>query len=334
MEETNINTTSGYGQLHQRIFAFTAGMMVGRLTMSQTIEAAILAVIFQAAGYYYFKSRFSGISTATSRLSGAIRGIKGVSSEQINSITSQMSAVQEATSTSEEVAATAKGIAESSSLVEEAAMQTFNACNISNKDISNAVLGMARVKEQVNSIAQRTLVLGEDSQKIEEIVGIIEDISEQTNLVALNAAIEAAGAGEAGKRFGIVAQEIRRLAGRTSEGTQQIKSFINKIQGSTNSTIMATEEGTKAVEEAAVLVDKLGQTFQNIVSLVGKTTSAAKEITISTQQQKTASEQMALAISEINDVSEQVVKGMETIEKTLEESLRQITDLKANLGSS
>src|SRR5512144_839402 len=101
------------------------------------------------------------------------------------------------------------------------------------------------------------LKLGEHSQKIGGIVDIIDEISDQTNLLALNAAIEAAGAGEAGRRFAVVAQEVKRLAERTVLATRQIRGLIEEIQAATNTTIMVTEDGTKAVDRAASLVDKV-----------------------------------------------------------------------------
>ena len=141
------------------------------------------------------------------------------------------------------------GLAEQASLASGNGMQA----------VDDAIGGMGQLKEQVQSIAEAMLDLGENSQKIGGIVDIIDEISDQTNLLALNAAIEAAGAGEAGKRFSIVANEVKRLAERTVDATGQIKALIEEIQKATNSTIMLTEEGTKGVDSASNLVARISE---------------------------------------------------------------------------
>ncbi len=187
---------------------------------------------------------------------------------------------------------------------------------------------MARLKSQVQSIAESMLQLGENSQQIGGIVEIIDEISDQTNLLALNAAIEAAGAGEAGKRFAIVAQEVKRLAERTVDATRQIKGLIQEIQKATNSTIMVTEEGTKAVDKASGLVDKVHQSFGSIMGMVEDTSRTAKEITLSTQQQTMACEQMAETMTEVRDVAQQVAGSARETEKAIAEIMELSEKLK------
>jgi len=180
----------------------------------------------------------------------------------------------------------------------------------------------------VQSIAESMLKLGDNSQKIGGIVEIIDEISDQTNLLALNAAIEAAGAGEAGKRFAIVAQEVRRLAERTVDATRQITGLINEIQKATNATIMVTEEGTKAVDSAAGLVDKVQLSFGSIIGLVEDTARSAKEITLSTQQQTSACEQMADTMNEVRDVAQQVAGSAQETERAIAEIISQVEKLR------
>jgi methyl-accepting chemotaxis protein len=171
----------------------------------------------------------------------------------------------------------------------------------------------------VQGIAEAMLELGENSQKIGGIVDIIDEISDQTNLLALNAAIEAAGAGEAGKRFSIVANEVKRLAERTVDATAQIKGLIDQIQKATNSTIMLTEEGTKGVDSASTLVARVSEALTNIIDMVEETTNAAREIKLSTQQQTTASEQMAETVAEVRDVATQVAASAEETTQSITE---------------
>jgi methyl-accepting chemotaxis protein len=259
------------------------------------------------------------VKEAIQQLSSSANEIMAISAQQSSGATQQASAVQEATTTSEEIAVTAKQVAENAMRVEAQAAQAGAACNNGVQVVDNAISGMGQLKGQVQSIAEAMLELGENSQKIGGIVDIIDEISDQTNLLALNAAIEAAGAGEAGKRFSIVANEVKRLAERTVDATAQIKGLIDQIQKATNSTIMLTEEGTKGVDSASTLVAKVSEALTNIIDLVEETTNAAREIKLSTQQQTTASEQMAETVAEVRDVATQVAASAEETTQSITE---------------
>lgn len=270
---------------------------------------------------------FGSIREAIVHLSASANEMMAISAQQSAGAAQQASAVQETTTTSEEIAVTAKQITANAKTVEAKAEETSRSCNVGTSDVGNATEGMAMLKSQVQSIAESMLQMGENSQKIGGIVEIIDEISDQTNLLALNAAIEAAGAGEAGKRFAIVAREVRRLAERTVEATRQINGLIEQIQKATNATIMVTEEGTKAVDSAAALVDKVQLSFGNIIRMVGETARAAKEISLSTQQQTSACEQMADTMTEVLDVAQQVAGSSRETERAITE----ITELTENL---
>lgn len=246
------------------------------------------------------------VKEAIQQLSSSASEIMAISAQQAAGANGQASAVQQATTTSEEIAVTARQVAENAILVESQAQQANAAGQVGRNEADNAMTGMGELKTKIESVAQAMLQLGEDSQKIGGIVDIIDEISDQTNLLALNAAIEAAGAGEAGKRFSIVANEVKRLAERTADATGQIKNLVDAIQKATNGTIMLTEEGSKGVDRASELVARVAEALQEISRMVHETTAAAREIKFSTQQQTTASEQMAETIAEVRDVAAQV----------------------------
>lgn len=255
-----------------------------------------------------------------------------ISMEQSSGAAEQASAVQEATTTSEQIAATSNEISANVESVELVAEETYSASVQGRAAVTGAVEGMAQVKQKVNAIATAMLELGKKSQKIGGIADIVDEISEQTHLLALNAAIEAAGAGEHGKRFSVVAAEIRRLAERTVEATAQIRGLVEEIQDSTNETVLTTEQGTAIVMDASQRVDKIGESLEGILALVRQTKESSKEITVATQQQATAGEQMVLTITDINDVAVQVNRLAEQVEKAvirLKELARKLKELSA-----
>lgn len=261
----------------------------------------------------------ASIKDAIVHLSSSANEMMAISVQQSSGSAEQAAAVQEVTTTSEEIAITAKQITANAVSVEKMAESTSLSCEKGTGEVSNAINGMSILRTQVQSIAESMLKLGDNSQKIGGIVEIIDEISDQTNLLALNAAIEAAGAGEAGKRFAIVAQEVRRLAERTVEATRQIKGLIDEIQKATNTTIMVTEDGTKAVDSASQLVDKVQLSFDSIIGLVEETARSAKEITLSTQQQTFACEQMVETMTEVRDVAQQVAGSAKETERAISE---------------
>jgi len=271
----------------------------------------------------------ASIKDAIVHLSSSANEMMAISVQQSSGSAEQAAAVQEVTTTSEEIAITAKQITVNAVSVEKMSESTSLSCEKGTGEVSNAINGMSVLRAQVQSIAESMLKLGDNSQKIGGIVEIIDEISDQTNLLALNAAIEAAGAGEAGKRFAIVAQEVRRLAERTVEATRQIKGLIEEIQKATNTTIMVTEDGTKAVDSASQLVDKVQLSFDSIIGLVEETARSAKEITLSTQQQTFACEQMVETMTEVRDVAQQVAGSAKETERAISEIITLTEKLQA-----
>jgi len=270
------------------------------------------------------------ISETIETLSATTSEISEVVSQQAAGATEQAVAVQEAASTSKEIAVTAGKIAQSSEEVSKIAEETSEFSKKGKEFMEKVMEGMELVKDRVTNVSQHILELGEQSQQIGSLINIINEISEQTNLLALNAAIEAAGAGEAGRRFSVVAGEVRRLAGRTIEATQMVREMVETIQNLTNQVVMLSEDQLKTVDHGVAQVREMGNYFDQILERVDLTTQAVMEIRLSTQQQSSASEQMATTLTEIAKVATDSEKGTKDIEQAIEglnEFVQKLTDL-------
>jgi methyl-accepting chemotaxis protein len=250
--------------------------------------------------------------------------------EHAESASQQSSAVAETTSTIEELASTAAQIAETAQAVAHYAAETLRYAEDGRSAVMASVSSMDTIAVRVGTIAARALSLGEKSHEIGRILDVIDDLADQTNLLALNAAIEAARAGEHGRGFAVVATEVRKLAERAQESTGQIQALVAEIQAETNSTIIATEEGTKEVRLGTELARGVVDALERIAGMVDETTIAAKEISIATQQQRSASEQVVGAMTHVSDAARQYAVGSQQSAA----AAAQLTELAGGLRAS
>jgi methyl-accepting chemotaxis protein len=245
------------------------------------------------------------IREASLRITSTAHQIRASSDEQAMGASTQSSSVTETTTTVEELANTASQISDNTKSVVLIADTTAKKARDGNQLITDALHGIEDAKEKVETVAKKILALNEKSQSIGTITKIIDSILDQTNMLALNAAIEAARAGEAGRGFAVVAAEVRKLAERSSEATEEIRQLITEIQTETHSTILATEAGTKGVERVAGLVKQSSFSIKEISDMIHNTNAAAREISMGIQQQQAASEQVVKSMENINEVTKQ-----------------------------
>jgi len=261
---------------------------------------AVLAFVLVAlAGFVITRSLGHQLATAVSGIRSSSTELEAAATQQATSSREQSSAATEVSTTIRELLSTSKQIAESAQRVARVAEETAGQARGGDQTVRRTSDAIAAIKRQVDVIVGHMVELGKKSQQAGGILEIINELAEQTNILAINATIEAAGAGEAGKRFGVVADEIRKLADRVGGSTKDIRAVIEDIRAAVNTTIMATEGGTKAVDAGTNRFLDVTSAFEKILGLVGTTTDAAKEIEISTKQQSTAVEQVNLAISNV-----------------------------------
>lgn len=239
------------------------------------------------------------------------------SASQVTSGAAETSvAVSQTTSTVEEVKQTAMVSNQKARSVSETAQKAVQVAQGGRKAVSDSIAGMHQIQEQVEAIAESIVRLSEQSQAIGELIASVNDLAEQSNLLAVNAAIEAAKAGEHGKGFAVVAQEVKILAAQSKEATTQVRSILNDIQKATNTAVMATEQGSKAVETGVRQTQQAGDVIRQISESIDASAQAALQISASSQQQLTGMDQVTLAMESIKQASEQNVAGMRQVEST------------------
>ena len=249
------------------------------------------------------------IKEATMQINSSSSEILATSQQQATGSTEQATSVAEVTVTVEELANTSKQIAENADSVVKMAEETLRSAQMGQDCVGNVIASMEDIRDKTQASAKRILSLGEKSQKIGNVLEMINNIAAETKLIAFNAAIEAARAGEAGKGFAVVAVEVKKLAENVVDSTKTIRDIITEIQSLTNASVMAIEEEVKRVEKGGNLAKTAGESLSEILDMVDHTTKSSKQISIATQQQQTASEQVVSTMREIADVSKQSAAG-------------------------
>jgi methyl-accepting chemotaxis protein len=249
------------------------------------------------AGTLITRSLTRQIGNSVGQIQSSSTELQAAANQQATATKEQATAMSEISTTISELLATSRQIAESSQRVAHIAGQTATAARSGDATVAAAHDSISTIRRQVDLIVNHMLELGKKSQQIGAVLDIVAELAEQTNILAINATIEAAGANEAGKRFAVVADEIRKLADRVAGSTKEIRGLIEDVRSSVNTTIMTTESGSKSVDAGSQQFSQVAAAFGEIAGLVGTTTEAAREIELSTKQQTTAVEQVNVAIT-------------------------------------
>ncbi len=240
---------------------------------------------------------------------------------QISSSTEEMAAgAQEQSSQATEVAGAVeqmtKTIYETTKNTGQATEASKNSGKVAKEGghvVEETIHGMNRIAEVVRKSAETVQALGKSSDQIGEIVQVIDDIADQTNLLALNAAIEAARAGEQGRGFAVVADEVRKLAERTTKATKEIATMIKQIQKDTSGAVESMEQGTKEVEVGKQLAEKAGTSLQEIIHGAEQVLDIVSQVAAASEEQSSAAEQISKNIESISSVTQQSASGIQQI---------------------
>ena len=301
------------------------------LILAAAIAAFILALFLGRQISRPLPRLSEQVSTASAQLLAATTELSVGATEAVTAVTQTMS-------TSKEIQQTARLSAEKSQQVSEQAREVARVTIAGTNAVVETRQGMNRIREHSDAVSKTIMKLSEQSRSIGRIVGAVENLAEQSNLLAVNAAIEAAKSGEHGKGFGVVAQEIRKLAEESGDFTEQIRQILTDVQQSTTESVLATEQVVKAVLRGVELAATSGDAIQALGDSISLAAQAATQIAASAQQQQVGIDQVSDAMQSIGEASKQNAAGTRQIESAARHlavvgnELRAIVEAKATVA--
>jgi twitching motility protein PilJ len=283
----------------------------GDLTVEATVTEDITGAIADSVNYAIEELRMlvEGINRAADQVNQATSEARASSDELLAAAEVQSRQITEATDSvnqmSQSIVQVSRNAAESARVAE----QSLATARKGGDSVRGAIAGMNAIRNQIQETSKRIKRLGESSQEIGEIVGLISDITEQTNVLALNAAIQAAAAGEAGRGFSVVAEEVQRLAERSGQATRRIGAIVKTIQSDTQDAVNAMEASTQGVVEGTSRSDAAGQSLAEIEAVSDELAGLIQNISDATQAQAGTAEHIAGNMRQILAVTEQASDG-------------------------
>jgi methyl-accepting chemotaxis protein len=293
--------------------SIAAGDIHQEITYHSRDEVGSLADSFRAMIANLRKMSLD-ISEAVNVLGSSASQILAAVSQVASGATETAAAVAETMATVEEVKQTTEVSSRKAQLVLENAQRSVQVSAGGKNSLKEVIAGMDLIQGQMESIAESVVRLSEQGQTIGEIMAMVNDLAEQINLLAVNAAIEAAKAGEQGKGFSVVAQEMRVLAEQSKRATGQVRSILGDIQKATNASVMVTEQGSKAVATGVELAKQSGESIRALGESISESAQSATQIVASSQQQMVGMDQVVLAMGNIRQASEQNVTSIREVE--------------------
>ncbi|USX27813.1 methyl-accepting chemotaxis protein [Oxalobacteraceae bacterium OTU3CINTB1] len=283
----------------------------GDLTVQATVSEDITGAIADSVNYTVEELRgLVGRVTATAeQVTKASTHAQSIAANLLQASQRQSREIQDASATVAKMANEITDVSRSASESADVARQSVAAAQQGSTAVENAIKGMHEIRDQIQDTSKRIKRLGESSQEIGEITELISDITEQTNVLALNAAIQAASAGEAGRGFSVVAEEVQRLAERSAEAAKQIGALVRTIQTDTHDAVAAMEKSTRGVVEGARLSDAAGAALNDISQVSNRLAELISGISLATGQQATSANGVANNIQHILTVTEQTQDG-------------------------
>ncbi len=259
------------------------------------------------------------IREAASSLNEAAAEILAATTQQVSGASEQSAAISQTTTTVDEVKTISEQSIARAQEVVDTSRRTVEVSVAGQQTVQDTIESMAHIKGRVESIAENILALSEQTQQIGEIIATVNDLAAQSNILALNASVEAARAGEHGKGFAVVAVEVRNLAEQSKQATAQVKAILLDIQRGINATVMATEEGTKVVDQGVQLTARSQEAIEQLSGVIEESAQTAMQMMAGGQQQASGVEQIALAMQNINQATVQSLASTRQAEKAAQD---------------
>ena len=330
LEEENARTQQAIMQLLNEISDLADGDLTIRATVTEDITGAIADSVNYAIEE--LASLVRRINDTAERITDSTEEARRISGELLEAAQTQTEKIEEADGIVQdmahalhETAASAEGAAASAGRSLEASAKGAQAVN-------ETIEGMNRIRDQIQETAKRIKRLGESSQEIGEIVELISDITDQTNVLALNAAIQAAAAGEAGRGFTVVAEEVQRLAERTAEATKQLAAIVKTIHADTQDAVGSMEAATREVVAGTALSDSAGAALEEISQVAKETATRITQIAHDIQAQAERGAQVSALMREILAITQQTREGTERTVQSVESLAELAADLRGSVA--
>ena len=315
-----------------RLLNDMADLADGDLTVRAAVTEDLTGAIADSINYTIEELRalITEINRATEQVNRVTDQAQTVSTELLSAAERQSQEIEETSQTVNQIVRSIQEVSSSASESSKVAQSSLSAAEQGAEAVNNQIKGMNEIREQIQETAKRIKRLGESSQEIGEIVELISDITEQTNVLALNAAIQAAAAGDAGRGFSVVAEEVQRLAERSGEATKQIGAIVKVIQADTHDAVAAMELSTQGVVEGAKLSDAAGTALSEIDRVSRELARLIQSIAHETEDQTQLATRVSVAMRDILGITEQTTAGT----KSSADAVAQMSSLAGELKNS
>jgi twitching motility protein PilJ len=317
IEKENERNQQAILRLLSEIAAFADGDLTARATVTDEITGAIA----DSVNYTIEELRnlVIGINTATDQVAQASSNAQAISTELLAAAQKQSQVIHNTNASVKEMARSINEVSVNANESAQVARQSLEVAGKGAVAVQDSINGMNEIRRQIQETAKRIKRLGENSQEISEIVELIADITEQTNILALNAAIQAASAGEAGRGFSVVAEEVQRLAERSAEATKQIGAIVKTIQSDTQDAVSAMEQSTHGVVEGTKRSDAAGQALKEIGDVSNTLFTLIEAISRATRAQAQSAELVAGSMQEILQINTRTTEGTQQTAQSIGE---------------
>ena len=272
----------------------------------------------------------AALHQSTTSIASSSNQIASTMEQQERTINEQATAVSQTTATMEELGASSRQSTEQAEASASGARQALDLTEEGNQAVEQTLSGISTLKEQVGAIAEQIMRLSEQTGQIGLVSDLVRNLANQTNMLALNASVEAVRAGEQGKGFSVVAGEIRKLADQSKQSAEKINNLVREIQASINSSVMVTDEGTKKASEGIRLAQETAQTFNGLADAVNNVFLNSQQISLTNKQQAVAVQQVVAAMNQLNSAAQESASGLNQVKV----STKQLDDAAKHLKAA